>query len=538
MWRFTTELKGFLCEELPCCRSKPFKWGKKSFYRPEKWHGFAPLTHYERHTRKAVISYCNARITGKSLINYSMGKPMITGRPSRRACRRPRLADGRRQRPLRARRRTSSGDIKPRMRHLRMRRLVACLAGATLAAAGTGTGTAGAATVADVASLSAAALQSADDAACTFWEGTNPSFAFLDVGSLTDKRTAGMVRTWTYKFLGRYDWTDRSVIDYGAASGLLGEWLLLDGNARHYVAVDISERAVDAARQRLTRALKKDGGGYRGKFEAVQAPVELYTLSGTREAHAQPPPADTLVSTKTLQHFASLEMLAGFLRNVRHSGIETVMLQLVEADEGESSCYGSVQEYAQQSGTDAIIARLGHWCRVTVEWVQRELAGGPGASLLGGGSGDGLASYVLEWQDREGFTIPAQNLKPRGIGEPPPQGDFTNIYLGFRRVRPKANRGIGRLRTAGGKCVVCMPKLLESSVDGGSSRAASCAVRAAQDGLRVMGKHSALIGGIVSPDQRPGASLPKIYFANEGSMPQAAGYFGRVLNATHSHPHL
>ena len=108
--------------------------------------------------------------------------------------------------------------------------------------------------------------------------------------------------------------------------------------------------------------------------------------------------------------------------------------------------------------------------------MQRELAGGPGASLVGGGSADGLASYVLEWTDREGFSIPASNLKPREIGQPPPQQDFTNIYLGFRRVRPKASQ-MGRIRTGGGKCVVCLPKLLENEIDGGSTRAASCAVR-------------------------------------------------------------
>ena len=113
---------------------------------------------------------------------------------------------------------------------------------------------------------------------------------------------------------------------------------------------------------------------------------------------------------------------------------------------------------------------------MTVEFVQRELAGGPGASLQGGGSADGLASYVLEWTEREDFSLPAANLKARGIGQPPPQQTFNNVYLGFRRVRPKVHHGVARLQTGGGKCVVCLPKLLEDSVDGGSGRAAACAV--------------------------------------------------------------
>ena len=199
-----------------------------------------------------------------------------------------------------------------------------------------------------------------------FWERTNPAFAFLDAGSLSDARAVSMMRTWHTKFLDRYDWTDRVVVDFGAATGLLGEWLLQTGGARHYVATDIAERAVTAARKRLTTAGFRDGDG--GKFEAIQAPVELCTLSATRDAQEHPPPADTLLSTKTLQHFASIKMLVEFLRNVRHSGIDTVMLQLVEGD--ETSCYGTADEYATQSGPDSIISRLGHWsARYRIVWL-------------------------------------------------------------------------------------------------------------------------------------------------------------------------
>eukprot|EP01043_Picozoa_sp_COSAG02_P000684 COSAG02_NODE_13_length_57813_cov_14.298276_18_plen_432_part_00 len=207
------------------------------------------------------------------------------------------------------------------------------------------------------AGATTASLQEAEDVAREFWERTNPAFAFLDAGSLSDVRTVSMMRSWHANFLGRYDWANRVVVDFGAATGLLGEWLLQTGGARHYVATDIAERAVTAARERLTLAGFLEGAG--GRFEAVQAPVELCTLSATRDAQEHPPAADTLLSTKTLQHFASIQMLVGFLRNVRHSGIDTVMLQLVEGD--ETSCYGSTAEYARQSGPDSIIARLGHW---------------------------------------------------------------------------------------------------------------------------------------------------------------------------------
>ncbi len=211
--------------------------------------------------------------------------------------------------------------------------------------------------VADDASATTIGLLEAQDVAREFWERTNPSFAFLDAGGLADARTVAMMQSWHAKFLGRYDWTNRVVVDFGAATGLLGEWLLQKGGARHYVAIDIAGRAVTASRERLTMAGFREGGS--GMFEAVQAPVELCTLSATRDEHEHPPPADTLLSTKTLQHFASIQMLVGFLRNVRHSGIDTVMLQLVEGE--ETSCYGTAEDYARQSGPDSIISRLGHW---------------------------------------------------------------------------------------------------------------------------------------------------------------------------------
>ena len=118
-----------------------------------------------------------------------------------------------------------------------------------------------------------------DLVAQAFWQGTNLAFAFLDAGTAADPKTAAMVQTWSDRFLRRYDWEDRVVVDYGAASGLLGEWLLQTGKARHYVAVDIADRAVQAARVRLQGLGYHDG--HRGRFESLQAPLELCTLSAS-----------------------------------------------------------------------------------------------------------------------------------------------------------------------------------------------------------------------------------------------------------------
>ena len=43
------------------------------------------------------------------------------------------------------------------------------------------------------------------------------------------------------------------ILDYGIGGVLLGEVLLRDYRLAHYTGVDISDRSLDAARQRLTR---------------------------------------------------------------------------------------------------------------------------------------------------------------------------------------------------------------------------------------------------------------------------------------------
>ena len=171
-------------------------------------------------------------------------------------------------------------------------------------------------------------------AARSFWGSVNLGFAFLDQ---TDG--VSLLQNWQSQFLGRYEWQNRRVVDYGAASAVLGEWLLKEAGVRHYTAVDITARALEAARMRLS-----DGSRYVDRFDTVLAPVELCTLgSATRSAEGRG--ADILVSTKTLQHFPSIAAIGSFLRNVRHSGIEQVMLQVVTGDTSE--CYGTVEDYAR-----------------------------------------------------------------------------------------------------------------------------------------------------------------------------------------------
>jgi hypothetical protein len=182
-----------------------------------------------------------------------------------------------------------------------------------------------------------------------FWQSVDVGFAFL---SLPDDGAA-MLANWQQRFLRRYEWRSRVVVDYGAASGLLGQWLLGPaGGARRYIAVDIAERALRAVEHRLGNAGYRAGVGAPAlhvrpnvfpavcvvvvleappcgtgaghvmpkhashapltDFGAVKAPVELCDLgrqSGTV--------ADVLVSTKTLQHFPTVDSISSFLRNVR-----------------------------------------------------------------------------------------------------------------------------------------------------------------------------------------------------------------------------
>lgn len=278
---------------------------------------------------------------------------------------------------------------------------------------------------ADVASTEADVVSTEADANRELWANADPVFAFLMSSynlaeARADEKRAGpqgelaqdMLRNWGQFFLRRVMWKGRLVIDVGCASGLLGEWALGSGHARHYVAVDITDRALETTRRRLARYRE----GRSGDFSvALAPPMELCEL--TRTCSSQTASASSiLVSTKVIQHLPSIDAIKRFLHGIRRTRVEHVVIQVVESidthppDSGlrvfRDECIGGLQDYANSDRQ-----RTGHFCRVTALTVETEMA-----AVAGG------ASYVLEWSDRE------------------PLREATNLWMVFRRsdVRPDA----------------------------------------------------------------------------------------------------
>lgn len=242
------------------------------------------------------------------------------------------------------------------------------------------------------------ALDTELSAVAKLWQEIDPSFAFLSNVGSSEKMGKSLLQNWRNQFLDRVAWQNRVVIDVGAASGLLGEWVLRNGAAR-YVAIDVAPRALLASRQRLKAA------GYREhrQFELAQAPLRLRNLTAGISAETS-----VLVSTKMIQHLPSVDAIESFLRDVRCAGAEHVVLQVVGPAEGQESseCIGGLDEYSQ-----AVLKRNGHFCRVTHDFVDgvmsgdltdRDMAEGTtpvDRSLSGPACSRG--GYTLEWVQRE-----------------------------------------------------------------------------------------------------------------------------------------
>lgn len=258
----------------------------------------------------------------------------------------------------------------------------------------------------------------------------------------------------------------------------------------------------------------------------------------------------------------------------RHSGIEQVVLQLVEGN--ATTCYGSAAQYEMQisnAAADSLIKQRGHWCTMTLGFLQHELAGG--GSFSGGGSGDGLASYVVEWTEREHWRLPGRPSRAPEIGSAvsalgaaadvasrTQQRAFTNLWVGLRcvagrlyqpafilngtslcsfqateagsdapcrRVAP-VPKPLQRMKTRRGDCVVCLPRLLQppqqepqpdDSMGATSGIVSSCAVAAARKGHAVMATVTALLGGVIGSKLQPAAVAPMLRLLKRSALPFA-----------------
>jgi len=135
-----------------------------------------------------------------------------------------------------------------------------------------------------------------------------------------DKEFQHLDRAWVEqhnkewpKFLQRFDWKNKRVLDYGIGAGYLGETLLVNYNISQYIGIDISYKALQATRETL--------GFAKERVTLCEAPQQLVSFA-----------PDIIVSQQVIQHFPSIEYLQDFLGNVDKSHAGKLMLQFRQSD--------------------------------------------------------------------------------------------------------------------------------------------------------------------------------------------------------------
>ncbi|UCF13235.1 MAG: class I SAM-dependent methyltransferase [Thermoplasmatales archaeon] len=110
-------------------------------------------------------------------------------------------------------------------------------------------------------------------------------------------------------FFDKYDFSNKTVIDYGCGGGFVGLYMFQYLKIHRYIGIDISERSIRKARKVLY--------GYYIDFTN-----ELQEFGKI----------DFLISIACIQHFHSKEYLEDFLRKINKSKISVLMLQIRNGD--------------------------------------------------------------------------------------------------------------------------------------------------------------------------------------------------------------
>ena len=148
----------------------------------------------------------------------------------------------------------------------------------------------------------------------------NPTYAHVQYNHWLGSEahlTRSWQQDWLRAFAQRHALPGMRILDYGIGGGLLGEVLLRDYRLAHYTGVDISDRSLDAARQRLTRT-----GFYPSQASLLHAPVAFAELR---------PIPDVLISLAVIQHFPSRAYADAFFSSIEASAIPLLLLQIEHA---------------------------------------------------------------------------------------------------------------------------------------------------------------------------------------------------------------
>mmetsp|Transcript_17738 Transcript_17738/g.38326 ORF Transcript_17738/g.38326 Transcript_17738/m.38326 type:complete len:247 (+) Transcript_17738:71-811(+) len=201
-----------------------------------------------------------------------------------------------------------------------------------------------------------------------FWNSVDKAYAHVSYNAGHLRGEARLIKNWEAHWLNHSQeqygnlFENATVMEYGIGGGLLGKHLLEKYNARHYIGVDIAERQLKAAAERL-------GACCRHKYSMVQVNGSL------NQADLKPFRIDVFVSQAVMQHFPSASYTRNFLGVLSQSRIPYLMLQVREGD-------------ARKQGTSVTFAQL-----VSREMLEKHL---PNYQMIWQ-SPRGRKGYVFYW---------------------------------------------------------------------------------------------------------------------------------------------
>ncbi len=141
-----------------------------------------------------------------------------------------------------------------------------------------------------------------------FWDKCDPVFSHIEISGYLNNPSV-LAKSWENNFLKEYNFTNKTVIDYGIGGAFLGLYLFNFKGIKKYIGFDISERQLKEATKNLN--------GFT---------FELHNVINKKEFKFYP--ADIFICQAVIQHFPNEEYLINFLTDINKSNINDVMLQI------------------------------------------------------------------------------------------------------------------------------------------------------------------------------------------------------------------
>jgi len=181
-----------------------------------------------------------------------------------------------------------------------------------------------------------------------FWEKCDETFSHIDIsGHLGDIKQ--LEQSWENNFANKYDFTNKTVIDYGIGGGLFGKYLFDKKKIKKYIGFDIAQRQLKHAAINLK--------GYKKELFDSNVKSNFNDLN-----------SDIFICQAVIQHFPNEKYMINFLNELNDSNINEIMLQIRYSNKTTFSNDYDTREGVRlscQTNSDYILKHLKNYKLVT-----------------------------------------------------------------------------------------------------------------------------------------------------------------------------